>query len=204
MNVVSWPAARIAVALILIACANVACSKDLSRKDAEKLILATKTYPEPVKSYTKVPVGTFWACRPSRMANDPAVKQAVEDGLLVFSVTGNTRRDSLCYNDGYQKKELSAELTPAGKALVAAESPRRLDDNPDIVYFRACEIVFGGITGISFNEDRSQAQVEYRERYTRPTTWADNTANGTCTEGMTRTERVHFQKYDNGWRLQRY
>lgn len=196
-------ALRFTAACLSLFAATVACSKDLTRKEAERLILAKQHYPQAIQSFIDIPVGTFWTCNASSFAAKPAIIRARDEGLLRLTYTGNSRPDSVCNNKSRTRSEVHFELTPAGEALVATRSPRRLKDSPDKAYFRACELEFGGVTGITFNDTRTEAYVEYAERYARPTSWVDDTNSGKCIEGRTLPRRARFRKYDDGWRLLR-
>jgi hypothetical protein len=162
--------------------------------EAEKLIKENATHPRSVKSYIKIPVGRFWTCHPRSWATSGNVKRAFDEGLLAFEVAGNKRSDN-----GYQRVEIASTLTPAGEALVAARSEARLQDDPDIVYFRACEIEFAGVTGITTARPPMLSTKNATPDQRRG--WRHD--DGKCTEGKTLKYRARFRKYDDGWRLWR-
>lgn len=184
-------------AVVIVPFILAACSRALSRDEAKRLIVADRAYPKAVPSQIEVPAGTVWTCRASDVSSLQAVKFAISEGLLVLRETGRRRQNNVC--DSYYAAEIVLSLTPAGQRLVVKKIPASFVGQGDRVFFRACEVEFGEVTGVTMGEAKADAEVEFTERYVRPTKWVDG--GGSCVDGQTATWNASFTKYDDGWRI---
>jgi hypothetical protein len=171
-------------------------SKELTRAEAERLIRATKRFPEAVT--VKVRVGDLTRCddRPNPTA------EYVAAGLE--SVSGEQRVADrfhlICSGDTFIK--YSASITERGKPYLVDEPGLTLRDRQirgldggEYVLAHACDRAFFQITGVK--SEGTTAVAEYTTKLVTPTPFAGEA----CRESALKTEQERFQKWDDGWRV---
>lgn len=183
----------LALSLCLMA---TACSKDLSRNRAEKLLQENAEFQ--AGSNEELAVGTLWC--DWRNVNDLYnYKSLAENGVLTLKETGR--------KDGWWTKEYSVELTPRGKE--AATTWTKTADKPHwcteaapssavfLIPLAKRELV--GVTGITGEPGDKSAQVEFDWKWT-PTKGSD-ILSGKVPSNEIRHGKAEAQLYDDGWRI---
>jgi hypothetical protein len=189
---------RALTVLILASVSFAASAQTLSKAEAKKLILATGKYPQVLRSYVGLSIGSFWVCDQKEWLYQDKTIIALESNAMTYEFTNRVKNDGICPK--YRSYEVVTKLTPRGEALVAVR--HRTTDTAEEVYFRACEIDFGEITRVAMDEGGQRATISYTERYVRSTYWVDDTHNGKCTEGVEYVRTARARLAGNSWRVQ--
>jgi hypothetical protein len=162
-------------------------SSDLSRAEAKRLILRKANYPIPRTS--QVDVGTLYLWHAGEY-QAPAYQMLFRMGLLEMKTDPAQSRMTIRVTDAAKQYAVGS---PVGDGDL---------DNPRKQLFHACDEEFGSITGILMSAGRTTAEVRYTSVFTRKTPFGAGDTSP-CQGGGVRRQAAYFQKFDDGWRLER-
>jgi len=170
------------------------CSKDLSRSEAEDLIIQNLNLPQPETSQFDVLYveGDIpWNLTHISKEEESMLSSFSNKGLInIIKIPHNTKISGPMGGTIATQNwtTIKVELTNEGRKYLVQE-------NKDYYTIKICEITFGEVTGIQTNEQSGIAEVNYTLKRENITPFGINISQ-TPLNRMT-----SFSLYDDGWRI---
>lgn len=172
------------------------CSKNLSRENAEDLIIKKFNLPRTETMQIKktyyvenhslgtgfCPVGIYSGSDENRYSNYKQLIEALQSNGMVLVNEDKKIENQICWTWA------NVLLTDEGKKYLVQENDKQYE-------LKTCEVVFGEITGIQIQEQFKVAEVNYTLIRKNITPFGSNISQ----EPETRS--ASFALFDDGWRI---